>query len=355
MVDFAGYFLPIQYTEGIPESHRHTRSHASLFDVSHMLQTFIRGKDRIRLIEAISTADVQGMKYGRGCLSLFTDNITGGILDDLIITKSENYLFVVSNASRRGSDIQLMLEAQEKIVQSGGEVELEFRDDLSLIALQGPKAASALSHLTHTDLSELYFMSSTEADVCGLPCRISRAGYTGEDGFELSVNSDHVKTIAEALVENPDVRPAGLGARDSLRLEAGLCLYGNDIDITTTPASAALMWTIGKRRKENRDFPGAEIILADKPKEKRFGLISTKAGPPVRGRAVLQNSKGETVGRVTSGCPSPTLGTTVAMAYLPSDTKIGSIFTASVRGKVVEMQVVRMPFVKPKYYIKTNG
>ncbi|XP_014270836.1 aminomethyltransferase, mitochondrial isoform X1 [Halyomorpha halys] len=354
MVDFAGYLLPIQYNMGIPESHKHTRSKASLFDVSHMLQTTIRGKDRIRFIESIATADVEGLKVGSGCLSLFTDHETGGILDDLIITKYTDHLSIVTNASRRDSDMKLMLKAWESISSTGGDVSLHFEKNLSLIALQGPKAAAVLSSVTEIPLNHFYFMQSMEMDVCGKQCCVSRAGYTGEDGFEISIDSSDVETVAEKLVSMPDVELAGLGVRDSLRLEAGLCLYGSDIDIKTTPTAAGLMWTIGKRRKANKDFPGAEIILNQKPKEKRVGLISRRSGPPVRGGASVMDKYGEFIGHVTSGCPSPSLGTSIAMAYVPTEYSIGDYVYAMVRGKKVEMQVTRMPFVRTNYYTENK-
>ncbi|XP_050538249.1 aminomethyltransferase, mitochondrial-like [Daktulosphaira vitifoliae] len=250
MVPFASYYMPISYSDSITSSHLHTRKSCSLFDVSHMLQTKIYGKNKEQFIEEMCVADIQGLKKGTSVLSLFVNDHTGCILDDLIITKTEeNYIFMVTNAGCKESDMKMILEKLADFKSKGKDVTIEFLDsnDQSLLALQGPKSMNVLQQLVTVDLSKLYFMNSVIATVCGVPnCRINRCGYTGEDGFEISVPSDRATMISEKLLINNSVKLAGLGARDTLRLEAGMCLYGSDIDSTTTPVEAALVWTISK-------------------------------------------------------------------------------------------------------------
>ncbi|GLG99784.1 Aminomethyltransferase, partial [Gryllus bimaculatus] len=293
MVAFSGFLLPVAYAaQGIAASHLHTRSEAcaSLFDVSHMMQTEVRGKDAVEFMESLCTADLRGLPDNVSALTAFTDPITGGILDDLIVTKTPlGYLHVVSNASRRAEDQQIMLRAERAFAARGKCVRLRFfgAEERALLALQGPGAARALQPLTEVDVGQLRFMGSTLAEVAGAPARLTRCGYTGEDGVEVAVAADRAAHVAQALLDSAhaDVRPAGLGARDSLRLEAGLCLYGNDIDHTTTPVEAGLTWIIGKRRREAADFPGAAVVLRqlrEGPKRRRVGLRAVAGGPPFR-------------------------------------------------------------------------
>ncbi|CAG2056343.1 unnamed protein product, partial [Timema podura] len=231
MVPFAGFLLPVSYGgESIAASHLHTRKHCSVFDVSHMLQTEIRGKDRLEFLESLCTADLQNLEDNKSVLTVFTDSITGGILDDLVVTKTAlGYLHVVSNASRRYQDQLLMIKAQKR----------------ALLAVQGPDAAQVLNSLVDVDLEQLPFMTSTLATVGDVPrCRITRCGYTGEDGVEISVSGDKAEHLAGLMLQSSNVKMAGLGARDTLRLEAGMCLHGSDIDHTTTPVEAGLSFVI---------------------------------------------------------------------------------------------------------------
>lgn len=371
MVPFAGFLLPVAYgKQGIAASHLHTRQHASLFDVSHMMQTEVRGKDGVEFLESICTADLKGLPDNASVLTAFTDPITGGILDDLIVTKTTlGYLHVVSNASRRSEDQRLMLRAEREFLNRGKSVQLRFfgPEERALLALQGPSAARALQPLTDVDLAHLRFMGSTLATVAGVPrVRVTRCGYTGEDGVELAVPAEKASHVAEALLDEAEARVAlaGLGARDSLRLEAGLCLYGNDIDHTTTPVEAGLTWIIGKRRRAAGDFPGAAVVLRQLREgsgRRRVGLRAVAGGPPFRTGAPLLPSADASAhddadadapaGRVTSGCPSPSLGVNIAMAYVRRDlAKAGTRLRAEVRGRQVEAEVVRMPFVPARYY-----
>jgi len=356
MVDFAGYAMPVQYTSmGISASHNHTRSNCSLFDVSHMLQTRVHGKDRFEFIESLTVADAKNLKPNHGALTLFT-NDQGGIIDDLIVTNADEHLYVVSNAGCRHSDIPLMSGREKEMKQMGKDVTLEYIEDRGLVALQGPTMMACLQPLTSIDLSKLGFMSSTVGVVAGIEgCRVTRCGYTGEDGVEISVLENECANLVDALLNsagNPAL--AGLGARDSLRLEAGLCLYGNDIDATTTPIEGTLAWTIAKTRRTTGGFPGADIILkqlkegADK---KRVGFLSK--GPPARGHTSILDADGNKVGEITSGCPSPSIGsgTNVSMGYVnKSVSKIGTTLYLQVRNKKIEAKVSKMPFVPANYF-----
>lgn len=354
MVNFAGFSMPVQYQQTIKESHLYTRSNASLFDVSHMLQTKVMGKDRITFIESLTVTDVKSMKDDHSALSLFT-NASGGIEDDLIITRCEDHLFLVSNAGRIEQDQELLQEQVKKFRADGRDVQIEYlQQSHSLLALQGPSSQKVLQKAVKYDLSEQKFMTSRVAEVADIPqCRITRCGYTGEDGFEISVPNHYVQRLAQFLIES-DVWPAGLGVRDSLRLEAGLCLYGNDIDSTTTPVEAGLVWTIGKARRTAADFPGADVILKqirEKPKRKRIGLVALDAGSAARHGASIEWN-GRPVGIVTSGSPSPSLSKNIAMAYVESAASTaGNQLHCVLRGKRVPHQVVRMPFVPSKYFI----
>lgn len=365
MVPFGGYLLPVSYgSEGIAASHVHTRQHSSLFDVSHMMQTEVRGRDRLAFLESITTADLVNLPDNTATLTVFTDPLTGGILDDLIITKTTlGYYHVVSNAARRSHDQKLLQETQAEMRARGKDVDLHFLDpdEQALLALQGPDSSKVLQALTDVDLSHLYFMDSTLATVGGVPrCRITRCGYTGEDGMEISLPADQAVKVAEMILasELAPVKPAGLGARDSLRLEAGLCLYGNDIDHTTTPVEAGLSWVVAKRRRITADFPGASVIihqLRDGPGRKRVGIMSR--GPPARGDAPVlawtKSTDEDIIGYITSGSPSPSLGGNIAMGYVRTEmSKPGTKVLLKVRDKRVEGTVCKLPFVPTKYYMR---
>ncbi|XP_076131901.1 aminomethyltransferase, mitochondrial [Alosa pseudoharengus] len=352
MVGFAGWSMPVQYRDSHIVSHMHTREHCSLFDVSHMLQTKVHGKDRVKFMESLIVADVAELKDNQGSLSLFT-NEKGGIMDDLIVTKTDQgYLYVVSNAGCADKDSAHMKARLQEFKAAGHDVDLEFLEE-SLIALQGPSMARVLQPGVTDDLSKLTFMTSVLTPVFGIQgCRVTRCGYTGEDGVEISVPSGSVVALAEKLLTNAEVKLAGLGARDSLRLEAGLCLYGNDIDENTTPVEASLVWTIGKRRRQQRGFPGADIVVPQikaKTQRKRVGLIST--GPPVRQHTPILAPDGRVIGEITSGCPSPCLKKNVAMGYVEAGfSKVGTAVQVEVRKKAVPAVVSKMPFVPSKYY-----
>ncbi|XP_073915489.1 aminomethyltransferase, mitochondrial isoform X2 [Castor canadensis] len=300
MVTFAGWSLPVQYQDTHVDSHLHTRRHCSLFDVSHMLQTKIFGRDRVKLMESLVVGDIAELKPNQGTLSLFT-NEAGGILDDLIVTStSEEHLYVVSNAGCWEKDLALMQDKVRELQNRGDDVGLEVVDN-ALLALQGPTAAQVLQAGVADDLKKLPFMTSAVMEVFGVSgCRVTRCGYTGEDGVEISVPAAGAVHLATALLENPEVKLAGLAARDSLRLEAGLCLYGNDIDENTTPVEGSLGWTLGA---------------------------------------------------VTSGCPSPSLKKNVAMGYVPPKySRPGTQLLVEVRRKQQMAVVSKMPFVPTNYY-----
>ncbi|XP_066472032.1 aminomethyltransferase, mitochondrial [Tiliqua scincoides] len=352
MVAFAGWSLPVQYTHSHLESHLHTRQHCSLFDVSHMLQTKVFGRDRVKVLESLVVGDIAELKPNQGTLSLFT-NEKGGIIDDLIVTStSENHLYVVSNAGCRDKDFALMQNKVKEMKAAGCDVDLEVSDN-ALLALQGPAMVRVLQAGVSDDLAKLPFMTSATMAVFGVPgCRVTRCGYTGEDGVEISVPASQAVELAELLLRDPTVWLAGLAARDSLRLEAGLCLYGNDIDENTTPVEASLIWTLGKRRRSAMDFPGAPVILAqikEKPKRKRVGLTST--GPPIRQHMPIHGPEGKAVGEITSGCPSPCLQKNIAMGYVESEqSKLSTTLMVEVRKKSCLALVTKMPFVPTHYY-----
>ncbi|XP_066144379.1 aminomethyltransferase, mitochondrial [Euwallacea fornicatus] len=364
MVNFGGFILPVQYSDqSIINSHLFTRKSASVFDVSHMLQTEITGKNCVEYIETLCTADIQGLKENNATLTVFT-NEKGGILDDLIVTKvNEEFIYVVSNAAMKDQDQGIMLSGlanYKKLHKPDSDINIKFLkpNARSLVALQGPGAAAALQKLTNIDLSTLYFMNSIVTNVADTQYRITRCGYTGEDGFELSIDSRHVEKIVTLLLEDGEVKLAGLGARDSLRLEAGLCLYGSDLNANTTPIEGALTWLVAKRRREQQNFPGASKILQqikEGSKIKRVGVTST-LGPPARHGAEILDERGNVIGEVTSGCPSPTLNLNISMGYVPTEfSKVGTKVGLKIRNKTFEGIVTKMPFVKAKYYNKPKA
>lgn len=355
IVNFSGWLLPVQYQEAIAASHQHTRTFASLFDVGHMMQTRVSGKDATDFLESLTTSDLKNLQKGCAVLTVFT-NANGGILDDLIITRDgDDKFFIVSNAGRRNEDSSLLVKQQENFKAQGKSVNLEFLDPLEqgLIALQGPTASTVLQSLVKINLKELRFMNSLETDLLGEQVRVSRCGYTGEDGFEISMPSKIANSLVHKILGTSDTKLAGLGARDSLRLEAGLCLYGHDIDEDTTPVEAGLTWLVAKRRRAEADFPGAQRVLSHiklGANKKRIGLMLGQ-GPPAREGAPILTPEGERVGKVTSGGPSPTLGRPIAMGYVPPDlAQPGGGVLVEVRGKTYKATITKMPFVKTNYY-----
>jgi aminomethyltransferase len=345
MVPFAGYEMPVQYRRGVIAEHQHCRSQAALFDVSHMGQAMLTGATAAAALERLVPGDIVGLKAGRQRYTLLT-NEAGGIIDDLMIANlGKERLFVVVNAARRSVDLPHIAAALPDSVQ------LTAMEDRALLALQGPQAATVLGRLCPA-ASGLPFMGVMEASVSGLSCVISRSGYTGEDGFELSVAAGDAERLADLLTDQPEVAPAGLGARDSLRLEAGLCLYGNDIDELTTPVEAGLLWVIGKRRRAAWDFPGA-IAIRDQL-ESGFPRLRVGVRPegraPARAGTEIVADDGTAAGTITSGGFSPTLNAPVAMGYVRRDLAAeGTRLHLIVRGKPLPAAVAPLPFVPHRY------
>lgn len=360
LVDFAGYWLPVQYSDqSIIKSHHYTREYGSIFDVSHMLQTYLKGKDVISCFESVCTADIKGLRNGTGTLTVFT-NGKGGILDDLIVNRvAEDTLYVVSNASRKETDMAVMSDAVASFKGQGKDVSVQFlsSDDQSLLAVQGPHAVSVLQKLCTKDLSRLYFMNTTTDTIAGVEnCRITRCGYTGEDGVEISIPSNRASDIAAALLEQKvgNLKLAGLGARDSLRLEAGLCLYGNDIDESTTPVEAGLLWLVAKQRRVENNFPGSDKIngqIKNGVTRRRVGFKMAAGSAPARQHVEIFDNEHHKIGEITSGCPSPCLQQNIAMGYIREESKkVGTEVTLKIRDKFYHSQVAKMPFVATHYY-----
>ncbi|RZJ05820.1 MAG: glycine cleavage system aminomethyltransferase GcvT [Brevundimonas sp.] len=350
MVGFGGYDMPVQY-EGVLAEHRWTREHAGLFDVSHMGQCKITGADAVAQFERFVPGDYAVLKEGRQKYSLLL-NAEGGILDDLMAGKPDHDgLFVVVNAGNKDADFAFLDAHLE------GDARLTILSDRALIALQGPEAADVIA--VHDDiLLELGFMDIARVKLWGVDCYISRSGYTGEDGFEISVPAGDAERIWNTLLEDARVKPIGLGARDSLRLEAGLPLHGHDIDATTSPVEGALTFALSKSRKERADFNGADRILkelAEGPSRVRIGL-NVKEGAPAREGAEIADADGNVIGAITSGGPSPTLGRNIAMGYVPPKfAELGTDLKVIVRGKPAAAEVVATPFVAQRYYRKPKA
>ena len=349
MVPFAGYSMPVQYPAGVLKEHQHTRSAAGLFDVSHMGQVRLDGAQAAAALETLVPVDVLGLPAGRQRYAVFT-NDAGGILDDLMIVNAGDHLFLVVNAACKAQDLAHLRARLEPAVTV---TELA---DRALLALQGPAAAEVFLRLAPA-AAGMKFMDFRTLEVAGIPCFASRSGYTGEDGFEISVPAARAVELARALLAEPEVAPIGLGARDSLRLEAGLCLYGHELDLTTTPIEAAIGWAIQKVRRTGGaragGFPGADTILAQfdaGTARLRVGLAgSTRA--PVREGAPLLDAGGREVGCVTSGSFGPSAGQPVAMAYVETASAApGTELSALVRGRPVPMTVTTMPFVPQRYH-----
>ncbi|XP_055328694.1 aminomethyltransferase, mitochondrial-like [Paramacrobiotus metropolitanus] len=358
MVDFGGWSMPLIYQDqSISESHIHTRKHCSIFDVSHMQQLVIHGNDRHEFWESVCVSDVKEQPENSGTLSLLT-NENGGIIDDTVwMNTSRGHLFVVVNAGCAAKDLEYLTKKVLDFQKKGkaaqmGVVTVQER---ALIAVQGPEMSRVIQPGLKDSLDNLEFMQTTFCTLYGFEgCRITRCGYTGEDGVEISCLSKDAAPLCDILLKSREgqVRMAGLGARDSLRLEAGLCLYGNDINEQTTPVEANLTWTIGKRRRKEGGFPGAEKILPQIKsgvQKKRVGIIST--GAPARKGYAIVDEKGEQVGEVTSGCPAPSLGTNISMGYVNTSlSKPGTPLRIKVRNQIVEGKVSKMPFVQANYY-----
>lgn len=347
MVEFAGYSLPLQYSGGIKAEHIHTREAASLFDVSHMGQIVLTGKQAASDLESRVVSDIEKMEINQQRYTLLT-NEQGGIVDDLMITRLEAGYLIVANAANKHKVMD--------VLNSGlsGDSKIYLDDNRSLIALQGPEAASVMNSL-NPHVADLHFMQVGEFNIAGLDCRVHRSGYTGEDGFEISVDNADAEKIVSTLIEKERVRLAGLGARDSLRLEAGLCLHGQDINEMTTPVEANLQWTIAKRylqSPESAKFTGNEVILGQilsGARKKRVGL-KVVGKRPVRAEQKLLDDDGKEVGIVSSGGYSITLGTPIAMAYVDREYALpGKELTVKIQNRCHTMQVEKLPFVTHRY------
>ena len=349
MVPFAGYDMPVSYPAGIMAEHRQCREAAALFDVSHMGQVRLVGADAAAALETLVPVDVVGLDIGKQRYALFT-NDAGGILDDLMVTRRADHLFLVVNAGCKAADIAHLRAT------IASRCRIEPMPEHALLALQGPAAAAVIGRLAPA-LATLTFMTGADARIAGIDCFATRSGYTGEDGFEISVAARDAEALARALLAEPEVAPAGLGARDTLRLEAGLCLYGHEIDTTTTPVEAGLTWAIQKVRRPGGDraggYPGAATIerqLAHGADRKRVGLVGIERAPVREGAAIVDDA-GVAIGRVTSGTIGPSVGKPVALAYVPTGLAApGTRLDAEVRGKRQPMQVVSLPFAPHRYF-----
>jgi aminomethyltransferase len=346
MVPFSGYEMPVQYPAGVLKEHLHTRASAGLFDVSHMGQAFLSGEDPGKALERVTPADVIGLKEGMQRYGLLL-NERGTIKDDFMFSRlaGERDLYLVVNAGTKEGDFAYIAEKLKGIAT------LTPKPDRALLALQGPKAGEVLERHS-PGIDQLTFMKVIRTTVAGAPAIVSRSGYTGEDGFEISLEGGDAERVARALLGEPEVLPIGLGARDSLRLEAGLCLYGHDIDESTDPVEADLVWSIGKRRKEQKDFPAAEAIMrqvTNGTRRKRVG-IRPEGRAPAREGAEITDKNGRLIGRITSGGFGPSLNAPMAMGYVESAFATdGTEIHLLVRGKPLPARVAPMPFVPHRY------
>jgi len=349
IVPFAGYQMPVQYPTGIIKEHLHTREHTGLFDVSHMGQIRITGDNVAARLESLVPMDVVDLGEYKQRYAFFT-NDKGGILDDLMITNAGGFFFLVVNAACKDNDFEHLS------THLSPECDVEWIENRSLLALQGPRAAEVLSEHV-PGLANLKFMNALHTTIAGVDCFMTRSGYTGEDGFELSVPDSDAELLARMLLAHDAVKPIGLGARDSLRLEAGLCLYGHDMNEQTTPVEASLIWAISKNRRKDGEraggFPGDKIILEqiqNGTDQRRVGL-QPQGRAPVRENAVIVDSSENIVGKVTSGGFSPSLSKPIAMGYVDAEyTEAGTEIAAIVRSKPIPLQVTKVPFVKQRYY-----
>ena len=351
MVPFAGYEMPVQYPTGLMAEHHHTRQAAGLFDVSHMGQMRLTGTEAAAALETLMPADVVGLGLNRQRYGLLLGD-EGGIIDDLMFVRRADDLYLIVNGACKHGDLAHL---QARI---GGRCHIEPMFDRALLALQGPQAVTALRRLL-PGIEPLVFMSGMATIWQGAELYLTRSGYTGEDGFEISLPPDVAEAFARELLAQPEVKPIGLGARNSLRLEAGLCLYGQDIDTTTTPVEAGLNWAIQKVRRSGGQraggFAGAHQVLAQLDghtplKRQRVGLLALER-VPVREHTELQDLQGRPIGTVTSGLLAPSLDRPIALGYLePAHSALGSPVQALVRGKAVPMQVCALPFVPHRYH-----
>ena len=355
MVPFAGYEMPVQYNLGVMKEHLHTRVAAGLFDVSHMGQILLYPKsgvisDAALAIEALVPVNILSLENGRQRYAMFT-NDDGGILDDLMIANRGDHLYIVVNASCKGNDFQHLKN------NLGNEFQIDMVEDRSLIALQGPLAEEVLSKLNPT-VKELRFMDSVTANLLDTECWISRSGYTGEDGYEISIPNSAVEEVVQLLSQDINVEPIGLGARDSLRLEAGLCLYGHDIDTNTSPIEGNLNWAIQKARRTGGEraggFPGAKRIQSELevgPSKKRVGILPDGRAPMREGTVLYgSDNRNNPIGKVTSGAFGPSIQKSISMGYVLKEyTDLETIVYGDVRGKLLAARVTSIPFKKSNY------
>jgi aminomethyltransferase len=345
MVPFAGYDMPVQYPTGIIAEHTHARSAAALFDVSHMGQARIHGRDAAGALEALVPGDIRGLEAGRMRYTMLTTE-AGGILDDIMVTAIDDGLALVMNASRKAIDGAHISNGL------GAGAALDIQDGQALLALQGPLAVDVLARFVPA-IAAMRFLSAAHFAIGGADCLVTRSGYTGEDGFEISVENGQAEALARVLLAEAEVAPAGLGARDTLRLEAGLCLYGHDIDEDTSPVEADLAWSIAKRRRADGGFPGAGRILAELdqgPQRLRVGIRPLGRAPAREGTEILEPG-GRSIGAVTSGGFGPTVGGPVAMGYVASAfAEAGTEIVLNVRGREMPACVHQLPFVEHRYF-----
>lgn len=342
MVPFAGYQMPVQYPKGIIHEHLHCRTHAGFFDISHMGQCLILGDTAADELEELTPGNITGLKPGEQKYTVLT-NDEGGIIDDIIVTRLNAGLMIVVNAACKDKDFEHLKR------HLSGRCDFIEQSDLALLALQGPAAATVMRKLS-APAADLSFMQAMEADINGIPCHISRSGYTGEDGFEISLANEQAEALARLLLAEEEVEPIGLGARDTLRLEAGLCLYGHELTESITPVEAGLKWTF---KKGHDQFPGTGKILGQLQQGSdtiRCGLLAS-GKIPVREGCIITNHEGVAVGRVTSGSFSPSLGQPIAMALLDRDAaRLGTGLYAKVRDRQIAVTVSQLPFVPHRYH-----
>lgn len=355
MVPFAGYEMPVQYPLGVMKEHLHCRANAGLFDVSHMGQAFIIADDGLfetaaAFLETLVPCDVKSLQPGQQRYTQFL-NEDGGILDDLMVSRlgldgHQHWIYIVVNAGCKDDDFAHI----EKHLPDG--LKLKILDDMSLIALQGPKAMDIVSKYI-PEAATMPFMSSLDTPLNGMWCHISRSGYTGEDGCEIAVKHTDVEAMCALFLSHDEVEFIGLGARDSLRLEAGLCLYGHDIDTTTSPIEAGLIWSIQKHRREEGGFLGAERVrkdIAERPPRRRVG-IQPEGRAPAREGTIIQNSKGQDIGVITSGGFGPSVEGPVAMGYVKRRySRVGTEINLMIRGKSKPATIIKLPFVPNNFY-----
>ncbi len=347
MVSFAGYSMPVQYATGIKHEHLHTRSQAGLFDISHMGQVKLSGNNVAHALETLVPNSIESLVEQQQRYSVLT-NDSGGIIDDLMVTNAGNHLFLVVNAACKETDLNYLHK------QLNGSCNIETLVDQSLLALQGPQAAAVMQRLC-PEANGLTFMTGSQFQFKGVSCFINRCGYTGEDGFEISVPSDQAENIANCLLEQPEVALIGLGARDSLRLEAGYCLYGHDINGDTSPVEAGLDWVIAKSRllDSSQAYPGLEPIreqITNGSKRLRVG-IQSEGKAPLREGMNLINEQDERIGTITSGGFGPSIARPIAMAYVKKEfTTLGQRLKVNIRDRIQEVEVVGLPFIEHRYH-----